>query len=309
MSEAKKTSPWVYILAALGLLFVLGIGSCIACFGVGAVGVASVAGVGAEIRENFKTQESKTKAEQETTRPSLNEQGVRLLKLTISAAAKKAIGEAKVNDESIENAALSMAGLSAVILAPNYSFEYESNEISADQMFKGRMILVSGVVEEINKDIMGAGYLVLKGHKNFSRVRASLKTSSLSRAAVAKKGSKVHMVCKGKGMMLSISMLDECQFADEYSAIAVSQAENAISEFLSGNVPVVKPLGEMLIEIYAMGAELPQDSSCFDDPFGNLCTKAKREFKKDAAASLRAEKVADELRGVVKLKELDEPKT
>jgi hypothetical protein len=300
MSEAKKTSPWVYILATLGLLFLLGVGSCIACIGVGAAGVASVTVLGDEIREKF---ESKAEAAQETTRPSLNAQGVKLLQLTISAAAKKAISEAKVGEEGIENAALSMAGLSAVIPAPNYSFEYESNEISADQMFKDRMILVTGVVEEISKDIMGGGYLVLRGHKNFSRVRASLKTSSLSRAAAMKKGSKIHLVCKGKGMMLSISMLEECQFTDEYSAIAVSQAESTISKFLNGELPTMKPLGEELIELYAMGAELPQDSPCFEEPLGNLCAKAKREFKKDAAASLRAEKVADELRGVVQLKE------
>lgn len=49
------------------------------------------------------------------------------------------------------------------ITAKNLSSEYDANEIAGDKKYKGKRLLIKGVVDEVSKDIMGDVYVSLVG--------------------------------------------------------------------------------------------------------------------------------------------------
>src|SRR5712692_7720842 len=54
---------------------------------------------------------------------------------------------------------------------------YKNNEVDADQRFKGRTLLVSGVVDAIGKDILSAPYVTIRSSDLFRRVQATFAKS------------------------------------------------------------------------------------------------------------------------------------
>lgn len=41
--------------------------------------------------------------------------------------------------------------------------DYNSNEVAADAKYKGKIVLISGIIQDIGKDIMGQAYVVIGG--------------------------------------------------------------------------------------------------------------------------------------------------
>lgn len=86
---------------------------------------------------------------------------------------------------------------------------YDANEVSADQVYKGKRLAVTGTVESIDKDFMDGIYVQISTGEMFSSVHAQGLPENI--AASLSKGQRITVECTGGGLMLGSPMLDECE--------------------------------------------------------------------------------------------------
>jgi hypothetical protein len=89
--------------------------------------------------------------------------------------------------------------------------DYQANEVAADQVYRGRWLRITGVVDAINKDFLDKTYLTLQTSNMFMSVHATLMGTE-GGAASLRRGQQVALICKGQGMTMGSPMLDDCTF-------------------------------------------------------------------------------------------------
>jgi hypothetical protein len=94
------------------------------------------------------------------------------------------------------------------ITATQLIAQYEANEVSADNTFKGKTFYVSGTVLDIKKDIMGKIYVILDGGNIVRRVQCFFEDAET--AGKMSKGMEVTFKGKCSGLMMNVLMKD-CQ--------------------------------------------------------------------------------------------------
>jgi hypothetical protein len=100
---------------------------------------------------------------------------------------------------------------SAVQVAAGTLFaDYQANEVSADDKYKGKTLLVSGAVADIRKGPLGGITVGLSTSNPILSVDASLADSEASKAGKLSKGDSVKLLCKGMGMVVGRPQLDDC---------------------------------------------------------------------------------------------------
>jgi hypothetical protein len=87
---------------------------------------------------------------------------------------------------------------------------YQGNEVSADDRFKGKKLLVTGEVESIEKGPFGGIVIRLLSPNEFIPVDASLEDSEKATAAKLNKGDAIKLLCVGKGMVVGRPQVDDC---------------------------------------------------------------------------------------------------
>lgn len=88
--------------------------------------------------------------------------------------------------------------------------DYEANEVSADNLYKGKRLAVTGKVGGINKDFTDSVYVELETTKPFQmNVHAGDVAPDV--AAGLTKGATITVECEGAGMVLGTPMLNECE--------------------------------------------------------------------------------------------------
>ncbi len=125
------------------------------------------------------------------------------------------------------------------VSAERLFLDYQKNEVSADSMYKGRSLAVTGTVSSINKDFTDSVYLVLETSNEFMGVHANLRGSEASKASVLSKGEIVTVVCEGNGMIVGSPMLADCviQPSQQRDPGAISQQAQAPNSYLSPGRP------------------------------------------------------------------------
>lgn len=96
----------------------------------------------------------------------------------------------------------------AVVSAAELAAAYEENSVSADNLFKGKRLQVTGVIADINTDMFGDAYIAFKAGNEFMRPQAKFVEKQV--AASLKKGSKVTLICTGAGDVMKTPMLKDC---------------------------------------------------------------------------------------------------
>lgn len=91
------------------------------------------------------------------------------------------------------------------------SAEYQENEIAADEKYKGKILLVSGTIDDIGKDLMDSIYVSLSDGEefSFSGVQCFFSDSQTSVAAKLKKGQTITIKGKCDGLMGNV-LLNGC---------------------------------------------------------------------------------------------------
>lgn len=87
--------------------------------------------------------------------------------------------------------------------APDLIEEYEANEVKADILYKGRQIVIIGIVEEISKDWANSPYVVLGPRRVFSGVQCCFSRQDEPMLAALNKGMAIGVQgeCRGKLLM------------------------------------------------------------------------------------------------------------
>jgi hypothetical protein len=87
---------------------------------------------------------------------------------------------------------------------------YDANEVSADDKFKGKKLLVDGVIASIDKDLFDNILVRLVGGNRYSTVDATIREVDKAKAAELKKGQRISLTCMGDGKIMSSPMLKPC---------------------------------------------------------------------------------------------------
>lgn len=74
--------------------------------------------------------------------------------------------------------------------------EYDANEVAADSKYKGKIVIVSGIILDIGKDITDDAYIVVGGSGMLDGVQCSFTESQQSSIAKLSKGQ--HVSVKGE---------------------------------------------------------------------------------------------------------------
>lgn len=93
--------------------------------------------------------------------------------------------------------------------APQLHYEYEQNEVSADQKYKDKWVYVTGLVTSIDKDFMGNIIVMLKTTNQFMGMHCHLDDEDY--AARLQKGQQVWFKCKCEGTILGSVMMKDCK--------------------------------------------------------------------------------------------------
>jgi len=130
-------------------------------------------------------------------------------RLTSPAASAGAGGEASPTSAPVAKASPAQQAPTPIDAAELFD-AYQSNEVAADDRFKGRMLAVRGTVQSIDKDFTGDIVVRLATSNQFMPVDATLKAAEKSSAARLAKGTTVQLTCKGRGMVIGRPQLAGC---------------------------------------------------------------------------------------------------
>ena len=125
--------------------------------------------------------------------------------LITAAVIKHNLGSSTVSETS------SVPAIS--VTASELEDAYAENTVSADARFKGRQLLVTGIVVSIDTDISDSAYLALQGTNPFLHTQAHLQESVRWKAGTLKPGAQVRLICTGNGDIVKTPMLKDCVFS------------------------------------------------------------------------------------------------
>lgn len=103
-------------------------------------------------------------------------------------------------------------GTIEVTAAKLYS-EYSSNELSADQKYKGKLLKVSGFIDRIGRDINGDPFMSIAGSpigygSSFQTVTAYFDRGFTQQLSQGRRGNPVTITCYGRGLVVINPILD-----------------------------------------------------------------------------------------------------
>ena len=100
--------------------------------------------------------------------------------------------------------------------APSYTLsanqlynEYNSNEVAADAKYKGKVVIVTGAIQDIGKDIMDDAYIVIGGGGFLDGVQCTFTKGEQSSVARLSKGQQVRVKGEVAGKMGNV-LISKC---------------------------------------------------------------------------------------------------
>jgi hypothetical protein len=105
-------------------------------------------------------------------------------------------------DESVTENEISTQEPEMRVSARQLYADYEANGVAADEKYKGKVLQVTGVINDIDRDIMDNIYVTLKGDQYFGDIQCFFAESHLGTASQLSKGQKITVkgLCDGKLM-------------------------------------------------------------------------------------------------------------
>lgn len=223
-----------------------------------------------------------------TSAPAVDEFSVKLAQIFVMQDIEMGIQGKKAQFKKDE--ALAMLGVPNAVSSQKLSRDYKANEVAADEKYKGQRVLVSGRVNGINKDIIGAPFVSLPGASMFEDVSARFPRDSVSELAKYHKGMNVQLVCTVSGLTVMNVSLKDCANLDDYLAAQEEKIKAEVKRFASGEK--AKPaqqkksrmvnmvdgerlenakLAKLSYYMYLMGPYVPADSQCRNETTVEKC--------------------------------------
>jgi hypothetical protein len=90
--------------------------------------------------------------------------------------------------------------------------DYYRNEVEADTLYNGKLLRVTGEVQEIARNFAGEPYLLLRTtSSNWDRVRSNLRSSEKSKLSELVPGEIVTIEGRGNGFVSGSPQLNDCK--------------------------------------------------------------------------------------------------
>ena len=100
--------------------------------------------------------------------------------------------------------------MEAIEVSPQQLYsDYKANEVAADLKYKDKVLIVTGKVNTIGKDIMDEIYVTINTGEMFGEVKCSFSDKHTNKAAGLKQGQTVTIKGKCDGKVISI-LLSGC---------------------------------------------------------------------------------------------------
>jgi hypothetical protein len=95
--------------------------------------------------------------------------------------------------------------------ASGIALAYNEDAVAADMKFKGKRFRVTGVIKDINKNLLANPYLVLHGGDNiFSDPQFDFDKSDMPSFVHLRKAMRVTLICTGQGDIVKTPIADNC---------------------------------------------------------------------------------------------------
>jgi hypothetical protein len=157
--------------------------------------------------------------------------------------------------------------------------DYSSNEVSADAKYNDVLIVFSGRIDTVRKDLFGSPFVTVDTGKMFHEIQAKMNEDT---AAISKlsKGDKINLVCKGASYSIMSPILHHCRLRDDYMAAEEQQAADDVAGWLNGSgAPPFLDTPEMrtiAFYLYFSGTKMPHPEQCTRQQGGNVADCAKQ---------------------------------
>lgn len=223
--------------------------------------------------------------------PVLNEQGMELvtyLLLDDMNASIRGVDTLLTAEDTLH-----LAGIDLKTTAEQYDADYDANEVAADQKYAGKKILLTGVVESINKDFKGDAYLVLKASNPFMGVHAELNDRGKAGASALAKGTTIYLVCDSGARIVGSAVARNCQQFSQHLDQIRPSLKSALEKRLQEQSSTPTKLAQVLRGMYVVGTELPPDSPCFTGTDDDACKASLAAITGDKA---KMQALADQVR-------------
>lgn len=92
--------------------------------------------------------------------------------------------------------------------------DYDANEVSADDKYRGKAVMVTGIVRRISKNLDDDAVVELATPSEYNSVDATL--ADAKQGAALKKGQKVVARCRGVGKATLSVVVDKCSIEHVY---------------------------------------------------------------------------------------------
>lgn len=238
-----------------------------------------------------------------TARPKLsasplNEQGV---DVASSILMDDILLAASMTGDSVltQEQALNLAHIDLAVNARTFEADYEANELAGDTKYKGKRFLIFGVIRSIEKDFTGSAFLTLSSD-NLLGVRAQLNNRGFQGVASLTKATKVFLVCRSSDRIIGAEVAGDCQRLSQYLDEIKPDLTLSVRDFLEGNRPLPRALGEGLLTMYVAGCSLPPSSPCLTE-LNKQCEEEVSRLLKDPVQLERIKTQAAKLKVSVKL--------
>ena len=108
------------------------------------------------------------------------------------------------DSESIEATSVANAAPDFRISAKELYSEYDANGVAADLKYKGKILAVTGTVDNIDKDIMDDIYVTLEGDDFIGSIQCFFADSHVGEAASLRKGQTLTIKGQCNGQLMNV---------------------------------------------------------------------------------------------------------
>ncbi|MCG3684057.1 OB-fold putative lipoprotein [Arcobacter lacus] len=123
--------------------------------------------------------------------------------------------------------------------------EYEKNEVKADLEYGNKLLLITGKVDTIQKDIANNLIVKIKGGNNtFIMPTAQIQKKYINWVASINKGNNIKLVCENKGLFVGMVNLINCTPFDNW--LVEQNLESKIFNYYKDNKNVKNELTEYI---------------------------------------------------------------
>lgn len=96
------------------------------------------------------------------------------------------------------------------VSVPKLWTDYHENEVAADDLYKGKRLVVEGQVASVNKGTADNAYVLLSTYDDLAPIHADIKAEDQAEATTLRIGQVITVDCEGAGMTMGDLFLMNC---------------------------------------------------------------------------------------------------